>query len=68
LTSALDGSESSASCSGRFARRERAPGTHWIGVVHKAIYSIFSDITMRLQAVDNSKDVLCHVLSFHNLN
>jgi hypothetical protein len=32
LTSALDGAEWSASSSGRFIRRERAPGTHCIGV------------------------------------
>jgi hypothetical protein len=31
LTSALDGSEWSASCSGRFTPRERAPGTPYIG-------------------------------------
>jgi hypothetical protein len=31
LTSALDGGEWSASRSGRFTSRERAPGTHWIG-------------------------------------
>jgi hypothetical protein len=31
LTSALDGGEWSASRSGRFTPRERAPGTHWIG-------------------------------------
>jgi hypothetical protein len=31
LTSALDRGEWSASRSGRFAPRERAPGTHWIG-------------------------------------
>jgi hypothetical protein len=31
LTSALDGGEWSASRPGRFAPRERAPGTHWIG-------------------------------------
>jgi hypothetical protein len=31
LTSALDGSEWSASRPGRFIPRERAPGTHWIG-------------------------------------
>jgi hypothetical protein len=31
LTSALVGSEWSASHSGRFTRGERAPGTHWIG-------------------------------------
>jgi hypothetical protein len=31
-TSALDGGEWSASCPGRFTPRERAPGTHWIGV------------------------------------
>jgi hypothetical protein len=31
LTSALDGGEWSASRSGRFTLRERAPGTHWIG-------------------------------------
>jgi hypothetical protein len=31
LTSALDGGEWSASCTGRFTPRERAPGTHWIG-------------------------------------
>jgi hypothetical protein len=31
LTSALDGSEWSASRPGRFTPRERAPGTHWIG-------------------------------------
>jgi hypothetical protein len=31
LTSALDGGEWSASRLGRFTRRERAPGTHWIG-------------------------------------
>jgi len=30
LTSALDGSEWSASRPGRFNARERAPGTHWI--------------------------------------
>jgi hypothetical protein len=32
LTSALDGGEWSASRPGRFTPRERAPGTHWIGV------------------------------------
>jgi hypothetical protein len=32
LTSALDGGEWSASRSGRFTPRERAPDTHWIGV------------------------------------
>jgi hypothetical protein len=32
LTSALDGGEWSASHPGRFTPRERAPGTHWIGV------------------------------------
>jgi len=31
LTSALDGGEWSASLPGRFAPRERAPHTHWIG-------------------------------------
>jgi hypothetical protein len=31
LTSALDGGEWSASRTGRFAPRIRAPGTHWIG-------------------------------------
>jgi hypothetical protein len=31
LTSALDGSECSASHPGRFTTKERAPGTHWIG-------------------------------------
>jgi len=31
LTSALDGSEWSASRPGRFTRRESGPGTHWIG-------------------------------------
>jgi hypothetical protein len=31
LTSALDGGEWSASRSGRFTPRERAPGIHWIG-------------------------------------
>jgi hypothetical protein len=31
LTSALGGGEWSASRPGRFAPRERAPGTHWIG-------------------------------------
>jgi hypothetical protein len=31
LTSALDGSEWSASRPDRFTPRERAPGTHWIG-------------------------------------
>jgi hypothetical protein len=31
LTSALDGGEWSASRLGRFAPRERAPGTHWTG-------------------------------------
>jgi hypothetical protein len=31
LTSALDGSEWSASRPGRFTPRERAPGIHWIG-------------------------------------
>jgi hypothetical protein len=31
LTSALDGCECLASCSGRFTTTERAPGTHWIG-------------------------------------
>jgi hypothetical protein len=31
FTSALDGGEWSASRPGRFIRRERAPGTHWIG-------------------------------------
>jgi len=30
LTLALDRGEWSASCSGRFTLRERAPGTHWI--------------------------------------
>jgi hypothetical protein len=30
LTSALDGGEWSASLTGRFTSRERAPGTHWI--------------------------------------
>jgi hypothetical protein len=30
LTSALDRGELSASRSGRFTARERAPGTHWI--------------------------------------
>jgi hypothetical protein len=32
LTSALDGSEWLPSRPGRFTPRERAPGTHWIGV------------------------------------
>jgi hypothetical protein len=32
LTSAIDGGEWSASRPGRFTPRERAPGTHWIGV------------------------------------
>jgi hypothetical protein len=31
LTSALVGGEWSASRPGRFTRREKAPGTHWIG-------------------------------------
>jgi len=31
LTSALDGGEWSASRSGRFTQRVRAPGIHWIG-------------------------------------
>jgi hypothetical protein len=31
LTSALDGGEWSASRTGRFTPRERAPDTHWIG-------------------------------------
>jgi hypothetical protein len=31
LTSVLDGDEWLASCPGRFTRRERAAGTHWIG-------------------------------------
>jgi len=31
LTSALDGGEWSASRPGRFAPRERVPGTHWLG-------------------------------------
>jgi hypothetical protein len=31
LALALDGSERSASRTGRFTPRERAPGTHWIG-------------------------------------
>jgi len=31
LTSTIDGDEWSASRSGRFTPRERAPGTHWIG-------------------------------------
>jgi hypothetical protein len=31
LTSALDGGEWSASHTGRFTPRERAPCTHWIG-------------------------------------
>jgi hypothetical protein len=31
LTSTLDGGEWSASRPGRFAPRERAPDTHWIG-------------------------------------
>jgi hypothetical protein len=31
LTSALDGSEWSASHPGHFTPRERAPGTHWLG-------------------------------------
>jgi hypothetical protein len=31
LTSALDGGKWSASHSGHFTHRERAPGTHWIG-------------------------------------
>jgi hypothetical protein len=31
LTSALDGGEWSASRTGRFTPRERAPGTHWMG-------------------------------------
>jgi hypothetical protein len=31
LISALDGGEWSASHPGSFTRRERAPGTHWIG-------------------------------------
>jgi hypothetical protein len=31
FTSALFGGEWSASRSGRFASREKAPGTHWIG-------------------------------------
>jgi hypothetical protein len=30
-TLALDGCEWSASCTGRFTRRERVPGTHWTG-------------------------------------
>jgi hypothetical protein len=32
LTSALDGGEWSASRSGGFTSRQRATGTHWIGV------------------------------------
>jgi hypothetical protein len=32
LTLALDGGEWTASRPGRFTPRERAPGTHWIGV------------------------------------
>jgi hypothetical protein len=31
LTSALDGGEWSASRPGRFTRKKRVPGTHWIG-------------------------------------
>jgi hypothetical protein len=31
LTSELDGGEWSASRTGRFTPRKRAPGTHWIG-------------------------------------
>jgi len=31
LTSALDTGEWSVPRSGRFTRRERAPGTHWVG-------------------------------------
>jgi hypothetical protein len=31
LTSVLDGGEWSASCPSHFTRRERAPGTHWVG-------------------------------------
>jgi len=31
LTSAVDGSEWSASCTSRFTPRQRDPGTHWIG-------------------------------------
>jgi hypothetical protein len=31
LTSALDGDEWSNSCPGRFTRRGKIPGTHWIG-------------------------------------
>jgi len=31
LTSALDGGEWSDSRPGRFTRREKAPGIHWIG-------------------------------------
>jgi hypothetical protein len=38
LTSAVDGGEWSASRTGRFTRRVKAPGIHWIGgwVVPKA--------------------------------
>jgi hypothetical protein len=32
LTSVLDGGEWSVSLPGRFTSREKAPGTHWIGV------------------------------------
>jgi hypothetical protein len=31
LTAALDGGEWSASCSGHFTPRERAPSSYWIG-------------------------------------
>jgi hypothetical protein len=42
LTSALDGGERSASCTGRFTPRERAPCIHWIGgwVVFRAVLDV----------------------------
>jgi len=37
LSSALDGGGRSASRSGRFTLKERAPGTHWIGLLKKLL-------------------------------
>jgi hypothetical protein len=68
LTWALDGGEWSASQSGRFIPRERAPGTHWIGgwvgpravldsVVKRKIPSTHRELNPRtpiIQPVDQS--------------
>jgi hypothetical protein len=43
LTSALDGGEWSASRPGRFTPRERAPGTHWVGVRYAPYWHVFRD-------------------------